>query len=106
MFRNRRKFSILTWLSNNVINTYPAFIEFLASKNVIPPDEAYYNRALNEHNNISTVTSQEELSKANEQEASEDVKVEPANNDKSDVVEEAVAVDVKPKRRRRRKKEV
>lgn len=47
IFCNRKRFNILEWLSKADEKSYIAFCAFLASRNVIVPDENYFNRALN-----------------------------------------------------------
>jgi hypothetical protein len=107
MFRNRRRFNILTWLSKNAINTYPAFLEFLATKNVIPPPEDYYNKAKTKHDLDNTANVLKEELKTSKQEGASKEQINNKNVVEETVTPEPVVTEeTKSKRRRRRKKEV
>ena len=50
IFCNRKRFNVISWLKATSEKTYPAFCNFLKSRNVLPPDEDYFNRALSHFN--------------------------------------------------------
>jgi len=50
IFCNRKRFNVINWLKAASEKTYPAFCNFLNSRNVLPPDEDYFNRALSHFN--------------------------------------------------------
>ena len=55
IFCNRKRFNIISWLKFSSEKTYPAFCAFLDSRNVLPPDEDYFNRALIHFNSTHSV---------------------------------------------------
>ena len=50
IFCNRKRFNVISWLKVSSEKTYTAFCAFLDSRNVLPPDEDYFNRALTHFN--------------------------------------------------------
>ena len=96
LFQRRKRFSIKRWLLNNKTATFKDFIAFLGDRQVLPPSEDFFNKARDQF-----LPSQQE------------VKVIPVlkekiiNAESEEVVEKPVEVvqeEVKPKRKRQRKK--
>lgn len=59
IFCSRKRFNILSWLKIANDKTYSTFCDFLKSRNVMPPDEDYFNRALRHF--ISTNSAEKEI---------------------------------------------
>ena len=55
IFCNRKRFNVISWLKVSSEKTYAAFCAFLDSRNVLPPDEDYFNRALTHFNSTHSV---------------------------------------------------
>ena len=56
IFCNRKRFNVLEWLERADEKSYKAFCSFLASRNVLIPDEDYFSRALNHFNSTRSVS--------------------------------------------------
>ena len=46
VFANRKKFNIINWIKNSSSKTYESFSDYLIKRNVFPPDNHYWNKAL------------------------------------------------------------
>ena len=55
IFCNRKRFNVINWLKVSNEKTYTAFCTFLDSRNVLPPDQDYFNRALTHFNSTLSV---------------------------------------------------
>ena len=104
IFRNRKKFNIIKWLESDKEKTFNSFVEFLSSKNVLPPLEDYFNKAL-EFYNDKVKKSEEKAEEANEvveEVKKETIPIEVTLPNVSD--SESSHQEEKPKSTRRRRK--
>ena len=102
IFKNRKKFKILSWLEKSKTKTFESLEAYLESRDVSPPAKEYFDKALKFFNE-SKISQEEPEAKEVKKEtipievSLPDVKEEP-------VVEEPVAEKPRTTRRRRKAK--
>ena len=110
IFAARKKFNIINWIKDSSEKTYESFAKYLTGRDIFPPDNEYYERALAfyyELYNKESVQVEASVQVEEPVQVEESVQVEePVQVEESVQVEEPVQVEEISKKSKRRKRKI